>query len=363
MKNRLKWFLWMSIIIGMVNLLWIGFYGLLWGMDQVGQPHRYPFARYLIGANLGMLCLTFIFSCVGKYHKPRRMNYFQAIIQAIREMAKGNFNIDLELPIAPGPAKNDPFRQLSDSLHYMAKELGQIEHMRQEFISNVSHEIQSPLTSIKGFARALENSKIPEDKRLHYLQIIQTETERLSNLSDHLLKLTSLENDRHPLVLSDYRADRQIRQIILLNEPRWQEKNLQMDIHMNPVLLHADADLMNQVWSNLIQNSIKFTPCGGKVSIKLLEKKDALLFEISDSGPGIRPEDQIHLFERFYKADRSRNRSQGGNGLGLSIVEKIVKLHGGKITVSSDLGKGTVFTITLSKKKNKPEHSQTNQPT
>ncbi|MCO7176668.1 sensor histidine kinase [Sporolactobacillus kofuensis] len=332
----------------LLNALWIIFYIAVDFILNVYHLSWPPIVLHLISAFFGFLSFVILMIQVGKRVKPMRLNYLQTITQAIRQIAKGNFEIKLDLPIAhEGIHKDNPFIQLADSVHDMAKELGQLEKVRQEFISNVSHEIQSPLTSIKGFARALENDQLSKEKHDHYLKIIQTETDRLSKLSDHLLKLTALENGRHPLHMTNYRPDRQIRSCVLALEPQWSKKQLRMTINLDPVFINADSELMNQVWMNLIHNSIKFTPNQGEIRIELKKIGDQICFRLTDSGIGIKKEDFVHLFERFYKADRSRNRKQGGNGLGLSIVKKIIDVHHGEIHVSSDYGKGTLFSILL----------------
>lgn len=336
-------------VFAVLSLFWSLFYFLIGAADRYFGTSLNPLLQHIVSSVLGILLFGMIMNLIGRFYQPKRITYFQAVIQAMRQMAKGNFKIDLNVPLpAPGPhMKNNLFVQLVDSVHYMARELGQLEHVRQEFISNVSHEIQSPLTSIKGFATALENENLPKDKRRHYLQIIRTESDRLSKLSDNLLKLTSLENGRHPVTMVTYRLDRQIRQGLLRLEPQWRGKNLRMVIDLDPVDITADSDLIDQVWMNLLQNSIKFTPEGGTITVRLNLKKDEAIFSVSDTGIGIRKEDRIHLFERFYKADRSRTRNTGGSGLGLSIVKKIIDVHHGTIQIESEYKKGTMVTVGL----------------
>lgn len=333
-----------------LGILWSLFYFLTGFLYHHFNMNPSPWLRQLVNAGLGVFIFGVIMSIIGHFiGGPKRMTYFQAIIEAMRQIAKGNFKIELnELEeLHHHHDKSDPFVQLIDSVHYMANELDQMERLRQEFISNVSHEIQSPLTSIKGFALALKNDNLPKDKRDHYLQIIETESDRLSKLSDNLLKLTALENERHPVYVSTYRLDEQIRQILLFFEPQWKNKSIQMRIDLDKINVTADGDLMNQVWTNLIQNSIKFTPEHGVITVTLKGNESQAVFSITDTGIGIKEADRQHLFERFYKADRSRNRALGGNGLGLSIVKKIVDLHNGEISVKSEYGKGTTMTVKL----------------
>ncbi|MCL1631897.1 HAMP domain-containing histidine kinase [Sporolactobacillus sp. CPB3-1] len=348
--NRLK--VHGTILLTLLALIvfWGCFYLLLGWLLFLLHISIPPLFLHIASSLLGFLVFGFVMVQYGKYLRPKRLDYFQTIIQAIRQMAKGNFEIKLDIPISEGAThQKNPFVQLTDSIHYMAKELGQLERVRQEFISNVSHEIQSPLTSIKGFAHALEDGRLSQEKRIHYLKIIQLETDRLSGLSNHLLKLTSLENGRHPVRIEHYRADRQIRSCLLTLEPQWSAKKLKMNINLAPVAIHADRELMNQVWMNMIHNSIKFTPEKGTISITLKLQNDCVLFRISDTGIGLKEEERIHLFERFYKADRSRTGKHAGNGLGLSIVNKIIDLHHGTIRVDSEYGKGTSFSVFLEK--------------
>ncbi|MBP1997074.1 sensor histidine kinase [Paenibacillus eucommiae] len=274
--------------------------------------------------------------------RQKQVHLLKSMVDAMRRMAKGDFNVNLETH-----PRFREFGVLVEGLNHMAVELSQMEKMRQEFISNVSHEIQSPLTSISGFSRALQNESLTFDERLHYLGIIETESFRLSKLSDNLLKLTSLESAHHPFEAKTYRLDKQLRNIVLACEPQWQDKEIDMDIHLDELSLVADEDLMSQVWINLINNSIKFTPHKGTIGIHLQLRDKVAEVRIWDTGTGISKEDQNHIFERFYKADKSRNRKNSGSGLGLSIVSKILDIHHASIRVESELGHGATFIIHL----------------
>ncbi|GAA3407468.1 HAMP domain-containing sensor histidine kinase [Paenibacillus hodogayensis] len=296
---------------------------------------------------------------------PQRIRTWTTIIGALNRISKGDFNVHLDIDTVQGrkvrkPRGNrKPRRErrdggnhndlvyLTQSINDMASGLKKIEWMRQEFVSNVSHEIQSPLTSIGGFARALRSSDLSREARDDYLSIIETETDRLSRLSDNLLKLTSLDSARHPFERKRYRLDKQIRRIVLACEPQWESKKLEMDIELEPCELVADEDLMSQVWMNLLHNAVKFTPEGGTIRIGIAEARGAWTVTVSDTGIGLSEEDRLHVFERFFKADKSRSRSEGGSGLGLAIVKKIVDMHGGTIRMDSQAGEGTTVTVTL----------------
>lgn len=307
-----------------------------------------PFERHMINSLLGFLIGILFFVSLGMFLNsqgwfPKQKRIFERLIQAIEQISKGDFNVRLE---------NDfhnpkPFNELVKSVNNMASELSLMEQMRQEFISNVSHEIQSPITSIRGFAQALQKDDLSLEKRHHYLSIIEAESTRISRITDNLLKLASLESEQARFEPKTYRLDKQIRGNILACEPQWDAKKIDMDISMEKINITADEDLLSQVWTNLIHNSIKFTPTDGKVRITLCQQKNWIEFSISDSGIGISEEDQLHIFERFYKTDRARERSNEGSGLGLSIAKKIIEMHQGNIRVESKPGAGATFYISL----------------
>jgi two-component system, OmpR family, phosphate regulon sensor histidine kinase PhoR len=297
----------------------------------------------LLGLVFGFLVLYAIGTLAKSKHSALSIGVFGPIIDAMERIAKGDFSVRLDDNLEG----NGVVGTLAKSVNTMALELHQLEVMRQEFISNVSHEIQSPLTSIRGFARALQHDHLSLEERLHYLAIIETESMRLSKLSDNLLKLTSLDSEHITFEPKSYRLDRQIRDLILACEPQWADKRIEMDVCLDELMITADEDLLSQVWTNLIHNSIKFTPSGGSVRIELHPHADQIAFRIADTGIGIAEEDQAHVFERFFKADTSRDRAKGGNGLGLAIAHKIVDLHHGTIGVGSAPGVGATFSVCL----------------
>ncbi|WP_410769115.1 ATP-binding protein [Fontibacillus sp. BL9] len=302
-----------------------------------GSPHSdylVQLINFILGIILFICCMLFL----SIYFHRKEMAMLKAIIDAMRRISKGDFSVKLEYR-----SNQREFEKIAQSINEMAGELGRMETMRQDFISNVSHEIQSPLTSIQGFAEALRNPGLSEEKRAHYLDIIERESLRLSQMSDNLLKLSSLESDPAEFETSRYRLDRQLQAVVLASEPQWIAKNIFVELDLQEAEIVAAEDLLRQVWVNLLHNSIKFTPPGGQVVISLVKRENEAEITISDTGIGIDESDVPRLFERFYKADRSRNRSVGGSGLGLSIVKKIVDIHRGDITVQSTPGQGTIF--------------------
>jgi two-component system, OmpR family, phosphate regulon sensor histidine kinase PhoR len=302
----------------------------------------------IVNSLLGLLFTGLLIGSVSHVARLKgwapEMNVFGPIIEAMQKIAKGDFSVQLDNTFRA----NEPVSVLVKSMNDMVLELNEMENMRQEFISNVSHEIQSPLTSIRGFAQALENDLLSLEERHHYLAIIENESDRLSRITDNLLKLASLESKQLKFEPKPYRLDKQIRSLILACEPQWTHKGIDMDVSLEEAEITADQDLLSQVWINLIHNSIKFTPQSGRVRVSLCRHDGQIHFSISDTGIGISEEDQAHVFERFFKADKSRTRSNGGSGLGLSIAKKIVEMHQGTIEVESRLGAGTTFTVSMS---------------
>jgi signal transduction histidine kinase len=263
------------------------------------------------------------------------------LLNAMTRISQGDFDVYIN------PQDNVIHDDIAEGINKIARELGSMEKLRQDFISNVSHEIQSPLTSIRGFATLLKNDTLTAEQRNHYLNIIEAESKRLSSLSDNLLKLSALENGTEPLSLKEYRLDRQLEKIALMLEPQWSARHIAIEADLEKLTIQGDEDLLSQVWVNLLHNAVKFTPEGGTIHIILKAANNEAYCQIVDTGIGITPEDLIHIFERFYKVDKSRDRALGGNGLGLSLAKKIVELHGGHITPQSELGKGATFTVTL----------------
>ena len=346
-NRRLVGLVWFFAVLLLLTTLFAAAFFLTAYLYQIAQWYPPPVAIQIINSVLGLAFMGLIMGGLARVAQSRgwmpEMNVFRPIIEALEKIAAGDFSIRLDNEFRD----NRIVGELTASVNKMVLELDQMEQMRQEFISNVSHEIQSPLTSIRGFAQALQDDALSLDERHHYLAIIETESTRLSRITEDLLKLATLESDHVKFEPQPYRLDKQIRNVILACEPQWADKQIDMDVTLPEVTITADEDLLSQVWINLINNSIKFTPVGGRVCVNLQQQGATIEFKISDTGIGIAPEDQARVFERFYKADRSRTHANGGSGLGLSIVQKIVDIHKGQIELDSEVGKGTTFTVSL----------------
>jgi signal transduction histidine kinase len=344
---RLLGFAWFIFVLVFVASMFTASFFLTAYLYKALNLHPSALLMQIVNSMLGLVLTGLLIGGISKIARGRgwipEANLFAAIVEALERIARGDFSVRVTDEFQDNPMVS----KLTESVNKMASELDQMENMRQEFISNVSHEIQSPLTSIRGFAQALENDELSMEERHHYLNIIEMESTRLSRITEDLLKLASLESDKVKFEPRSYRLDKQIRSLILVCEPQWRAKEINLDVSLAELEIIADEDLLSQVWNNLLHNSLKFTPQAGSIQVELSPRGDQIEFRISDTGMGISEEEQERIFERFYKADKSRTQSAGGSGLGLSIVKKIVEMHKGTIEVESKPGVGTLFTVSL----------------
>ncbi|GIP56916.1 sensor histidine kinase [Paenibacillus woosongensis] len=271
----------------------------------------------------------------------RLVTPIQTVTAAAKQLATGDF--DVRLP----ENQRDEMGTLSQAINHMAAELGQLDRERQEFVANVSHEFQSPLTLMKGFSAMLLEGSLQDSERTRALQIIMQESERLSRLSDNLLRLAALDSERYEINPAYFDLAEQIRRTVLTFEPLWSDKQLEVEMKGARTMVYADEELLNQVWINLMSNAIKFAPADGRIIIELLADKDQAEIRFYDNGPPVPPEDREQIFKRFFKADRARDRNIDGNGLGLSIVKKIVDFHEGAIFIVSENGSGKAFVVQI----------------
>jgi signal transduction histidine kinase len=272
----------------------------------------------------------------------RILRPIRTLSKATEEVAKGNFSVEIDIP------KDYEFALLTKNFNKMVHELSSIETLRNDFVSNVSHEIKTPLASIEGFARLVQDRNFNDDERSEFADIIISESSRLSKLTSNILKLSKLENQDIITEKVKFALDEQIRCSILIMEPEWSEKSIELDIDLDKVSITENEDLLQQVWLNIIGNAIKFTEVGGTIGIKLMNLQDKVIVKVSDTGIGINEETQRHIFEKFYQGDKSHLCE--GNGLGLSLVKRIIQLCDGKIDVKSRINYGTTFTIELPKR-------------
>src|SRR5699024_1099292 len=262
---------------------------------------------------------------------------------ATKKIAAGNYHLKVKVN------RHDEIGRLARDFAIMSDSLSQTEEKRQEFVSNVSHEIQSPLTSIQGFSQALREEDLPAEMSDRYLSISESESKDLSALSKQLLTLSALEQETEEIEKQPVDVSRQLKEVISITEWQWREKNIVIEMDIEDGYVTGDPGLLQQVWMNLITNAIRYSDEGDKITVQLINEKENIRVNIEDTGVGIAEHQIPHLFDRFFKVDKARTRTENSTGLGLSIVKKIIERHHGTIMVDSELGKGSVFQVILKK--------------
>lgn len=320
------------LIVTMFATISLMMIGLHLGIIRSQEPKGILVAFAFISVVLGTI--------LSRHMGRRPINTIIEISEATKEIAKGNFDVRLNEEIRAAE-----LRTMAQNFNRMTRELGNIEMFRNDFIENVSHEFKTPLTAIEGYVTLLQNKSLSEERRDVYIQKILRNTKRLAALTGNVLLLSRIENQEFELKKEAFSLDEQIREIILMMESQWSEKQLDLDIDMDSSKYVGNQELLAQVWQNVLGNAVKFVHPGGQIRILLRQSASETRVAIADNGPGMSPEVMERIYEKFYQGDPSHTGS--GNGLGLTLAKRIVALHGGSIEVSSKEGKGTTFTVIL----------------
>lgn len=300
---------------------------------------------------LASICIALLVIFVITVSK-RTATPIMELSHAADELAKGNFDIQIE-----ESGRKDEIGELEKQFNIMIRELRSNEYLKKDFISNVSHEFKTPLGIISGYAELLTEDDLPEEERKEYAALIVKESNRLTKMTGNILLLSKLNNDTVQLNKTEVQLDEQIRQTILLLEPKWSEKNITFQLHLPPASYKGDDTMLSEIWTNILDNAIKFSPENGLIDVSLLSTRYTYTVYIRDQGPGMDKETSRHVFDQFYQGDTSHKKE--GTGLGLSIALKIAELHGGRIECSSTPGKGTTFTVFLRKDTGEDEEEMT----
>ena len=307
-------------------------------LDHYVLPDRgIPLVVYLIVISLavGILITTVISKLFFDPIKKLR--------HAMAQVAEGDFTKKLYTK-----STSNEIREIYAGFNLMTDELRSTEVLQTDFVSNVSHEFKTPLSAIEGYSTLLQDCENLTPQQREYVEKIIFNTRRLSNLTGSILLLSKLENQQIPTGQSRYRLDEQIRQTIVDMEPVWANKNIEFDVDMDAVEYFGNEVLMRHVWSNLLSNAVKFSPECGVLQMGLTKTDKEIFVFLKDAGPGIPEEAMKHIFSRFYQADSSHK--QEGNGLGLALVDKILRLECGRITAENCKDGGCKFTVYLQNK-------------
>ena len=309
LMNRLKWNELVQTIVPMVY----------WGCVAVGLT---LFTRRKIKST---------------YEEP-----LHRLAEATEQVANGDFSV--YVPTTHTSDRLDYLDVMILDFNKMVEELGSVETLKTDFVSNVSHEMKTPIAVIKNYAELLQTGKGTEEERLEYAQNIEEAAGRLSSLISNILRLNKLEHQQIDPEIESYDLCGQLEQCILNYEEMWDEKNLDLEVDMEEkAVVDADRSLMELVWNNLLSNAVKFTEPGGKVTVRQISSDGYAEVEVTDIGCGMSRENIRHIFDKFYQGDTSH--SQEGNGLGLALVRRILVLMNGEISVVSEEGRGSTFTV------------------
>lgn len=309
---------------------------LLWSTGLITRatftPHVLPLVSLVVSIILGTIISSFV--------SQRVLKPMKELIKATQIIAKGDFSVRVN-----EVSLRSELGVLMKSFNLMAEELGSIEIFRQNFINNFSHEFKTPIVSIRGFAKQLQKETLTKEQRKEYTDIIIIESDRLTNMSANILLLTKFENQQIVSDKKEFYLDEQIRRCVLLLEKQWSKKNIEFQLELSEMKCITNEEMLSHVWINLLSNAIKFSNSGGVIEIKCIREDNNAYVEITDHGIGINQKTMSHIFDKFYQGDTSRVLE--GNGLGLSLVKRIIELCEGDISVISEVGKSTSFRIRL----------------
>lgn len=287
-----------------------------------------------------LICAFAVLYFTGTMTKP-----ISLMNQTVMRYTKGEFSARVSV------SGEDEVAQLGRSFNIMADELNGLEQARRNFVANVSHELRSPLTAMRGFLQAMLDGVIEKEEYEKYIKVVLDENIRMTNMVNDLLDLAKIESGKEPLNITIFDINELISRTVLTFEAVLDKKKIEIDVEFEPRLyVKADEQKITQVLHNLMHNAIKFTSEGGKITLTTRSDERLVFVTVSDTGCGMDAEDARRIFDRFYKAEKAHTPSNtSGTGLGLSIAKRIVDAHGQSISVESEKGKGSAFTVTLTK--------------
>ena len=300
--------------------------------------------RAIITANNLLLLCLFFSICDSVRRRALIKKPVEKILDATHKVKKGDFSV--RIPYVNLKPFHNEFDIIIEDFNTMIEELATIETLKTDFISNVSHEIKTPLSAIQNYATLLQDPSLSEEERTHYAKHLFDVSKRMGSLITNILKLNKLENQQIILSKKSYNLTEQLCGCMLVFEDEWERKELVIETDLqDDVIIECDSELLEIVWNNILSNAVKFNKVGGTVSLKLYTQSGKAVVIISDTGCGIDSETSKHIFDKFYQGDSSR--STQGNGLGLALVKRIAHMINADVTVSSEPGIGTSFTVKI----------------
>ena len=319
-------------------------------MDSLGivlTEENLQSAAKLTFVNVILLSLLFtIFDALRRKFTVERTA--RRIADAAKKIVAGDFSVRVPMPSKFGNDEN--FREIVDCFNRMAQELSSVETLRTDFISNVSHEMKTPLAVMQNYGMLLQAKNLPDEKRMEYAKGVTEGSRRLADMMTNILKLNKLENQEIYPNAEEYDLGEQLCEALLQYENVWEQEEIAIETDLaDGVSIYADRELLFLVWNNLLSNAFKFTPGGGRVSLSMAADEKYAIVKVQDTGCGISAETGAHIFEKFYQGETSHVTQ--GNGLGLALVKRVVDIMHGEISVESAVGKGSIFTVKIGRVK------------
>ena len=294
---------------------------------------------------LNVIALSLLFTILDALRRKTTVERCtKHIVDAAKKIVAGDFSVRVK-PISKF-GTDESFNEIIDCFNQMAQELSSVETLRTDFISNVSHEMKTPLAVMQNYGTLLQAPELSDDKRMEYAKGVTDGSRRLADMMTNILKLNKLENQKIFPDAEEYDLSEQLCEIFLQYESVWEREEIEIETDIDEgVTVCADRELIALVWNNLLSNAFKFTPSGGTVALSLTSTGQYATVRVRDTGCGMSAETGAHIFEKFYQGDTSR--ATQGNGLGLALVKRVVDIMHGEIRVESAVGKGTTFTVTI----------------
>ncbi|MBQ8510754.1 MAG: HAMP domain-containing histidine kinase [Clostridia bacterium] len=305
--------------------------------ESINKAAKLTFANVLL--------LSFVYTVIDSVRRKLTVDRpVKHITDAAERFMQGDFSVRIQ-PVKPFGTEAR-FNEIIDCFNKMAEELSGVETLRTDFIANVSHEMKTPLAVMQNYGTLLQTPNLPDEQRVEYAKSVTDGSRKLADLMTNILKLNRLENQRIYPKAVEFDLGEQLCECLLAYENVWEKSEIEIHTDIaEDVLVQSDPELLSLVWNNLFSNAFKFTGAGGRVTVSLSAGEYYAVVKVIDTGCGMSPEVGAHIFEKFYQGDTSR--ATAGNGLGLALVKRIIDIIGGEISVTSEVGVGSTFTVQL----------------
>ena len=341
LNNYLVFFLLTAFLVTCCIMLFAN--ALMDSLDIVLTDENLEMAAKLTFINV--IALSLIYTLIDKIRRKLTVERTaKRIADAASKIAEGDFSV--RVPQVSKYTTDESFFTIIDCFNKMAGELGSVETLRTDFISNVSHEMKTPLAVMQNYGTLLQAPELSDEKRIEYAKGVTDSSRRLADMMTNILKLNKLENQQIFPKAEKYDLGEQLCEALLQYESVWEQEKIEIETDIaDDVVIHADRELLSLVWNNLLSNAFKFTPSSGMVRLSLTADEKYATVQVQDTGCGMFAETGAHIFEKFYQGDTSH--ATRGNGLGLPLVKRVMDIIHGEINVQSKLGEGTTFTVKI----------------